>query len=184
MALSRWLMKGFWAVSDQGLFSLSNFALSVLLARWLVPQDYGAFTVAFAVFLLIGTFHTALLSEPMLVFGPSRYKGRFSEYLGALMYGHVGFAVLSSLLRMSGFGFGGKVYEAKRKLACWLFERDPFLRSTVRRRVRTLAVVQRTRIRRSHESCAKDAPVLTQTKLCKKEMDGLSSVSYITVQTL
>jgi O-antigen/teichoic acid export membrane protein len=105
-ALSRWLTKGFWAVSDQGLFSLSNFAMSVLLARWLVPQDFGAFTVAFAVFLLMGTFHTALLTEPMLVFGPSRHEGRFSEYLGALMYGHLGFAVLSSLLLLlAGLGF-------------------------------------------------------------------------------
>jgi O-antigen/teichoic acid export membrane protein len=105
-ALSRWLTKGLWAVSDQGLFSLSNFALSVLLAGWIVPYDYGAFTVAFAVFLLIGTIHTALLTEPMLVFGPSRYEGRFSEYLGALMYGHLGFAVLSSLLLLlTGLGF-------------------------------------------------------------------------------
>jgi hypothetical protein len=176
-ALSRWLTKGFWAVSDQGLFSLSNFALSVLLARWLVPQDYGAFTVAFAVFLFVGTFYTALLTEPMLVFGPSRYEGRFSEYLGALMYGHLGFAgFLSSLLRMSGFGFGGKVYEAKRTLACWLGERDSFLRFAVRRRVRTLAVPERTGIRRSRRSCAKDAQVLTQTNLGKKEMDGLGSV--------
>src|SRR5215212_9262534 len=119
MALSRWLMKGFWAVSDQGLFSLSNFALSVLLARWLMPQDYGAFTVAFAVFLLIGTFHTALLSEPMLVFGPSRYKGRFSEYLGALMYGHVGFAVLSSLLLLlAGLGFA---YSGQGEVSAALF---------------------------------------------------------------
>lgn len=95
---TRWFRKGFWAVADQGLFAISNFALNVLLARWLTPQDYGAFSVAFAIFLLVGVFHTAILTEPMLVFGPSRYKDRLPEYLGALLYGHLAFAALSSLL--------------------------------------------------------------------------------------
>jgi O-antigen/teichoic acid export membrane protein len=104
--LGRWLAKGFWAVSDQGLFALSNFALNVLLARWLVPQDYGAFTVAFTIFALLVALQTALLTEPMLVFGPGRYEDRLSEYLGALLFGQIGFAVLSGLLLvLTGLGF-------------------------------------------------------------------------------
>jgi O-antigen/teichoic acid export membrane protein len=91
----RWLGKGFWAVADQGLFAASNFVLSVLLARWLSPQDYGAFAAAFAVFLFVGTLHTGLLTEPMLVFGSGRYKERLSEYLGTLLYGHAVFGLLS-----------------------------------------------------------------------------------------
>jgi hypothetical protein len=138
--------------------------LNVLLARWLVPQDYGAFTVAFAVFLLIGTFHTALLTEPMLVFGPSRYEGRFSEYLGALLYGHLSFTALSSLLPMSGFGFG-KVYETMRELTSWLSERDSLLRVTIHRSTQPLAAAERT-----------DIQVLAQAGLGKKERDGLSSL--------
>lgn len=103
---ARWFRKGSWAVADQGLFAVSNFALNVLMARWLTPQDYGAFSVAFTIFLLIGMFHTVVLTEPMLVFGPGRYKGRLSEYLGVLLYGHLGFAALSSLLLLlTGLGF-------------------------------------------------------------------------------
>lgn len=97
-------------MADQGLFAVANFVLNVLLARWLTPQDYGAFTIAFAVFLLIGTVHTALLAEPMLVFGPGKYKGRLYEYLGILLYGHLGFAFLSSLLLLLaslGFALSG-----------------------------------------------------------------------------
>ena len=94
--LSRWLQKGFWAVSDQGLFATSNFLLGVLLARWLTPQDYGAFAMVFAIFLLVSTLHTGLLTEPVLVFGASKYESRLSEYLGSLLYGHLGFVVLSS----------------------------------------------------------------------------------------
>lgn len=92
------MTKGFWAVADQGLFAGSNFVLNVLLARWLAPSDYGAFALMFAIFLLVGCLHTAMLTEPMLVFGPGRYEGRLSEYLGSLVYGHVAFAVASGFL--------------------------------------------------------------------------------------
>jgi O-antigen/teichoic acid export membrane protein len=72
------------AVADQGLFALSNFGLSVLLARWLSPRDYGAFSVTFTVLLLMGTVQTALLTEPMLVFGPARYRNRSATYVRRL----------------------------------------------------------------------------------------------------
>jgi O-antigen/teichoic acid export membrane protein len=101
------LTKGFWAVTDQGLFAVSNFSLNVMLARWLPAKDYGAFTVAFTIFLLVGTFHTALLTEPMLVFGPGRYRGRLAEYLSVLLSGHWGLAALGSvLLGLSGLVVG------------------------------------------------------------------------------
>jgi O-antigen/teichoic acid export membrane protein len=87
------------------LFATSNFVLNILLARWLTPEEYGAFSTAFAVFLLVGGLHTATLTEPMLVFGPGKYKGRLSEYLGALIYGHLGFAALGSFaLLLAGLG--------------------------------------------------------------------------------
>jgi Polysaccharide biosynthesis C-terminal domain len=104
--VGRWLGKGFWAVMDQGLFASANFVLNVLLTRWLTPQDYGVFTVAFAVFLFFGTAHTALLIEPMLILGPGRYMGRLPEYLDVLLYGNFGLAALGSLsLLLGGLGF-------------------------------------------------------------------------------
>ena len=80
----QWLSRGFWAVTDQALFALTNFAVSVLLARWLSLSDYGAFAVAFSVLLLMGTVHTALLTEPMLVLGPSRFRERTAAYVRRL----------------------------------------------------------------------------------------------------
>ncbi|CAN5496664.1 hypothetical protein BH23BAC4_BH23BAC4_05980 [soil metagenome] len=82
------LQKGSLAVLDQGLFAGSNFIINVLLARWLVPDDFGAFTVAYTVFLLFGTVHGGLLSEPMLVFGPDRFAGRLRSYLRWILRGH------------------------------------------------------------------------------------------------
>jgi O-antigen/teichoic acid export membrane protein len=102
----RWMSKGFWAVTDQGLFAASNFVLNVMLARWLTPQGYGAITVALTAFLLIETLHRALLTDPMLVFGPGRYEERSPEYVSVLLYGHLGFSALGVLaLLIAGLGF-------------------------------------------------------------------------------
>lgn len=97
-SFTRWMTRGTWAVADQGLFAASNFVVSVLLARWLSPQDYGAFAVGYAIFWLIGVLHDALLTEPMLIFGADKYSANLSGYLGALLYGHLGFGVVSGLL--------------------------------------------------------------------------------------
>jgi len=97
-----WLTKGFWAVLDQGLFAGSNFLLNVLLAKFLTERDYGAFATAFSVFLLLGTVHSALLVEPMLVFGPNRYRGRLPAYFDILTLGHAAVAMLASMLLLTG----------------------------------------------------------------------------------
>ena len=108
--LKQWSKKGFWAVADQALFSSSNFVLSLLLARWLLPEDYGIFTVAFTVCVFVGVLHSSLLTEPMMVFGPGRYENRLTEYVRVLLYGHVAFVLLSSLLLLAaslGFELSG-----------------------------------------------------------------------------
>jgi O-antigen/teichoic acid export membrane protein len=87
-ALRFWVRSGFWALIDQGLFGVANFTMNIALARWLHPVEYGAFAVAFGVFLLIGTAHTALLTEPMLVFSNGRYKEAKHRYLLTLVVGH------------------------------------------------------------------------------------------------
>ena len=126
---------------DQGLFASSNFALNILLARWLTPQEYGAFGLAFAVFLFVGSMQQATLIEPMLVFGPGRYRERLPEYLGTLIYGHLGFSALGSialLLAGLGFAFWGspEIFEALLALALagpfilllWLMRRACYVR--------------------------------------------------------
>jgi O-antigen/teichoic acid export membrane protein len=84
-----WVHKGGCAVIDQGLISGSNFILSILLARWLVPEQYGAYAVAFGFFILISLVYGALVLEPMAVFGGSSYRDRVRGYLGSLIWIHV-----------------------------------------------------------------------------------------------
>ena len=84
-----WIMKGTIAVMDQGLIAGSNFAIGILLARWLAPQQYGAYAVAFAVFLLFGMLYQSLLMEPVGVFGVSAYGDRLRGYLQSLVRLHM-----------------------------------------------------------------------------------------------
>lgn len=79
---------GIWAVTDQALFSGSNFVMNVMLARWLGQTDYGVFSLAYSVLLFLGTAHTAFITEPMLVFGSSRFGHRFGSYLRVILRHH------------------------------------------------------------------------------------------------
>jgi O-antigen/teichoic acid export membrane protein len=78
------------SVADQGLSSGANFGVSLLLARWLPPSEYGAFALTFAVFLFATGVHTALILEPMAVIGPGSYEERLPSYLGAILWMHGG----------------------------------------------------------------------------------------------
>ena len=104
-----WLAKGLLAVADQGVFAVSNFLLNVLLARWLAPADYGAFALAYSVFLFLLIVHNALVTAPMLVFGAGKYRERFPEYLGILLRGHFALMLLgSAMLVMTAFLLGNR----------------------------------------------------------------------------
>ena len=87
-----WLRRGVWTVLDQGSFAGANFVVNVLLARWLAPEGYGAYTVAYTLFLLVGVVHAGLLAEPMLVFGSGRFATRLAPYLRVVLGGHLRFA--------------------------------------------------------------------------------------------
>jgi O-antigen/teichoic acid export membrane protein len=105
-----WVSKGSLAILDQGLFASSNFLLNVLLARWLAPADYGAFALACSVLLLLGVLHSAILIEPMLVFGPGKYRERFPEYLGILLRGHFALMLPGALLLAATALLIGRIY--------------------------------------------------------------------------
>ena len=97
--------QGAWTVLDQALFSGSNFAVNVLLARWLAPAAFGAFATAFIVFLVVGTVHAGLLVEPMLVFGSSRFERQRRAYLRRLVVWHAAFVAIVG----AGFGVAAAV---------------------------------------------------------------------------
>jgi O-antigen/teichoic acid export membrane protein len=135
-AARTWFVKGGASIADQAMVAGANFVLNILLGRWLEPVQYGAFALAYSLFLLIGTFHTAILTEPMLVFGAGRYAGRFGKYLGLLTVGHVAVLAPIALLLLGVSAALGHLYSAEAQramvalalagplvLLLWLFRR-------------------------------------------------------------
>jgi O-antigen/teichoic acid export membrane protein len=85
---ARWMTKGGLAILDNGLISGSNFLLGILLARWLAPEEYGAYALAFSIFILIGFLYQALLLEPLSVFAGSLFRDNLRGYLKKTLWIH------------------------------------------------------------------------------------------------
>lgn len=101
-----WGERGASSVLDQGLFAVSNFVTSILLARWLQPTDYGTFAVLYSLFALLATVHTGFLGEPLIVYGSRRYAQHRGQYLGTVVAGHWRFAGgLSVVLLLAGLAW-------------------------------------------------------------------------------
>jgi O-antigen/teichoic acid export membrane protein len=84
---------------DQGLSSLSNFAVGVVVGRISGPAGLGAFAVAYAAWLLLATLHRSLIIEPMSIDGDARHP-LASRLLGSgasaeIMLGAVSTAILA-----------------------------------------------------------------------------------------
>jgi O-antigen/teichoic acid export membrane protein len=84
-----WGIRSGLSLLDQGLNSGAGFGVNLLLARWMPAEVYGAFAVAFAVFVFVSGFHSVLLLEPMSVMGPSRHGERLPGYFRAQVAVHV-----------------------------------------------------------------------------------------------
>ena len=84
-----WAHKGGLTIFEYGLVYGSHFLVSVLLARWLSAEQYGAFAVAWSVFVLLSLIYQSLILEPMSVFGGSTYRSNFRAYFASLMWIHI-----------------------------------------------------------------------------------------------
>ncbi len=56
-----------WGVGDQAFSSATNFALGMIVARSVSPEDFGAFSLAFATYTLFLGLSRSLTSEPLVV---------------------------------------------------------------------------------------------------------------------
>lgn len=86
------------AILDQGLSAGAGFLASVAIARWLTRDEFGAYGITVSLFSGLLAVHTALISEPALIFGPSRFATQFASYLSHLLHLHVRLCVAIGLL--------------------------------------------------------------------------------------
>lgn len=102
LATNKWVGKVGAAFVDQAFFAGSNFVINVLLARWMLPDEYGAFVVVYAWFLIIQNLYDAVLIEPMMVYGAGKFSSIFRKYLGFVYAGHVILSLVGSLALFLG----------------------------------------------------------------------------------
>ncbi len=104
-----WMMKGGLALLDFGLFSGSNFLMGILLARWMVPEQYGAYALVFSIFILVTFLYQALLLEPISVFSGTTYSHNLRGYLKSNFWLHWGISAVICVV-MAAIAIGAKVW--------------------------------------------------------------------------
>jgi len=93
-----WVTKGGLALLDYGLYSGSNFLLGILLARWMAPEEYGAYALVFSIFILVTFLYQALLLEPLSVFSGTTYSKNLRGYLKSNFWLHWGVSAVICVL--------------------------------------------------------------------------------------
>ena len=74
-----------WALADQAVNSGVNFLTGIILARELGIEEFGRFTLAWMVVLLVNTIQTAMVNSPMMSLGPKQAADNAATYYGAVV---------------------------------------------------------------------------------------------------
>lgn len=96
------------ALADEGVASSANLALSIILARWFAPQDYGLFALLYYG-IATGSvgFYNALVLQPMMVLGPARHADHLPLYLRLLArWQRLALLFLFLLIALGGLAYG------------------------------------------------------------------------------
>jgi len=141
----RFRVRDLLVLFEQALFSIGNLGASILAARWFPQSDYGAFAAGVGLLFLIGGFHTAVISEPLQVFGVQRFRYRFRLYLKVVLVGHTIFVLTFGIgLIISGWvahqlsaddlanALWGLAFAQAGMLSFWLSRRTCYTRNAER----------------------------------------------------
>jgi O-antigen/teichoic acid export membrane protein len=100
------------AVVDQAVFAGSNFLINLLLARWLFPEQYGAFVLAYSWFLLAQNIYDAIIIEPMVVNGAGKYADRLRSYFGFVFRHQIWVSLVFAVFLFLG-GLAAHVFDSE-----------------------------------------------------------------------
>jgi O-antigen/teichoic acid export membrane protein len=115
------LLRAGWGLGDQALSSLTNFALGVLIARTVGVEQFGAFSLAFAAYLLLLSISRSYPMEPLPIRYSSAPEASFREGVAASVGSVLAISLGSSVvLAVIGLITGGAVSQALIALAITL----------------------------------------------------------------
>jgi O-antigen/teichoic acid export membrane protein len=89
------------AVCDQAIFAGASFVFTVLLARWMTQTDFGAFSVAYAFYILLQNIYEGLVHEPFGIFGSGRLLHQLNVYVGRVLIGLLVLGIIFAVITMS-----------------------------------------------------------------------------------
>jgi O-antigen/teichoic acid export membrane protein len=92
-----------WSTVDQVISSLSNFALSVLVARQVTVSEYGAFALSFALYGYLVTVSRLLVSQPLAI----RFSGANPDEFAHAARQSTGAAIVVALVPAAGMTVAG-----------------------------------------------------------------------------
>jgi O-antigen/teichoic acid export membrane protein len=108
--MQRWKGRIFYAFADQGLFSASNFVLTVLYATWLPIDEFGRYVVVWTAALFIEALQTSLVIDSLPAIA-SRYSRHNRPRIDiAAMWVVAGFSAISSVLLLGAAAVLAETY--------------------------------------------------------------------------
>ncbi|QGM44439.1 lipopolysaccharide biosynthesis protein [Methylocystis heyeri] len=67
-------------MAEQALFAGTNFIATALMVRWMSLQEFGAYSFAFSIYLLVCAVFESFLAEPITIIGAAKYGDDAGEY--------------------------------------------------------------------------------------------------------
>ena len=115
-ALAQQLTQVNWALADQAIVSGTNFATTVILARFLGVEEFGRFALAWLAVFFAQNLQIALIVQPMMNIGAKQKKSERAAYTGTVVLQQIVLALASTVL-VFGFLTGSSLYVPQLNLA-------------------------------------------------------------------
>lgn len=96
-----WGLRSGLAITEQVSVAAANFLLNIALARSSAPGDYGAFSLAQAIFIAGAVLYTGFFTEPMMVFVHRNFSGQRRHYYTSLLKIQIVFVLVFAALFFS-----------------------------------------------------------------------------------
>lgn len=97
------------SITDQALFSGTQFLVNILLARWLDVADYGIYTIIYTFIIFVSALHVAFVAEPVAVFWAqhrAREKDFFRDVFGINLLFSLGMTAIGLAAAFVFYEFG------------------------------------------------------------------------------